>query len=474
MTPAWPTPLDRVQGQRFSRSDEISDYLSALAEHSPLAQREIWGHSVQGRPLVALRIGHPDEGSRLRVMLTGSQHGASEAAGAEALLVIARELLFGDLRPRLDDLTLFILPNANPDGREADSSKNANGVNLNRDYVLLSQPESQGIDRALARIQPHVVLDAHESAALKRKTLGAEGYMTPFQAQIDFANNPGIPLAVQDYCEQQILAPLLARIAADGLPSQRYIREIASTRQPLTHGAVTAHIFRNKAGLQGALSFLLETRMDPRDGHYPSFRNIVVRRDQQLLCIRSFLHCIAEERQTILNRYDAQCRQAITSCHLHAEFIEHPTEPVSRLSLWHRATESPVEIEFANHRHLRMHTRLPCPLAYYITAAIPLFRHHLHQHSLQVDILENNPTLRLMAPTILRMQDDDPGEMELDWQETAVTLPAGTLRVPVNQPRAWLIPQLLEPQSTSSLFRLPAFRAHCRENSRPGLYRGYA
>lgn len=474
----WLTPLEAAEFQRFSRSQEITDYLYTLAASSALARVDIWGYSVTGKPLTALRIAAPPNDVsrlRIRVLLVGSQHGASEAAGGEALMVVARQLLHGDLQPLLQDMEVYLLPNANPDGRNADSSKNANEVNLNRDYVLLSQPESRALDQALARIQPHVVLDAHESAALKRKSLGLEGYMTEFQAQMDVANNPAISKPVQDFCEHAVMRPVLEAIGAGGMHAQRYIKEIGSTRQPLTHGGVTARMFRNKAGLCGALSFLLETRMEPKDGCYPSFRNIRVRRSRQLFCIRLFLAHIARQTRDIINicATHGNSRSA-PHCVLNADFVEHPHEPVTRLPLRSIATQVVTEIEFVNHRHMRLHAPMPRPDAYYITRHTALFAHLLQRHSLQFEWFSQAQAVDVVALRFRHLGDQPEDDIEIETADMTLQVAPGCLYIPADQTRGLLLPQLLEPQSTSSFFRYARFRALCRVDETFFIYRRYS
>ena len=157
-----PTPLEATGYRRIPSSAEVDAFLAALAAASPGVRCETWGHSLLDRPLRALVCAPTAPPPRLRVMLVGSQHGGSEPAGCEALLLTARAIAQGALRAALEELEILILPNANPDGREVDSSRNANGVNLNRDYVRLSQPESRALNAALMRYRPDVILDAHE------------------------------------------------------------------------------------------------------------------------------------------------------------------------------------------------------------------------------------------------------------------------------------------------------------------------
>ncbi len=298
------TPLEAAGYSRHSTSEEISTYLDTLvARAAALARTDVLGHSAQGRPIEALLLTAPTEEAgapRLTALLVGSQHGGAEPAGGEALLAIARDLTEGDLRPLLDDLDLVLIPNANPDGRDLRRRANANRVNINTDFVLLSQPESRALAQALTRYAPDAVLDTHESAVLKRTTLAREGYLTDFHAQFEIANNPALPAGLQAFAQDQVLPALLARVSAAGLPANHYIGEIVSTRQPITNGGLTLRNFRNTAGLGGALSVLVETRLDPHHDHFASYRNIAVRVQRQQLCIRSFLAEVHARRAAIL------------------------------------------------------------------------------------------------------------------------------------------------------------------------------
>jgi Zinc carboxypeptidase len=470
-----PTPLEDAQFTRFSGSAEINAYLHALAAKSDLVQAETWGHSVQGQAITALRYSHPQshiqESDRLRVVIVGSQHGASEAAGGEALLVLARQLLQPQMLPLLQVMDVILLPNANPDGRDDDSSKNANGMNLNRDYVLLSQPETHALDAALARIRPHVVLDAHESAALKRKTLGREGFLTEFEAQMDFANNPAVPQSVQAFCEHDILQPLLERIRTDGLPAQRYIKEVHSTSQALTHGAVTAKGLRNKAGICGALSFLLETKMDPKRGSYPSYRNIQVRRSKQLYCMHHFLSHVAGLATPIKSLVKSMSVPT-DNCVLNADFVEHPQKPTTCLPLRRIDTQEITEIEFVNHSHLRLQAPMLRPECYYITDHVALFEELLRRHSLAIERISRAERVRATALEFAALGEGLNDDIEIQVRPMELELQTGWLRVSLNQSRGLLLPQLLEPQAGSSYFRHEHFHAMCQTDRPFFIYRG--
>jgi hypothetical protein len=90
-------------------------------------ERTIIGYSVQGRPLEAIRLGNGPNW----YILVGAIHGGTEChtgALVESLLTRAEAEL---VEP---SVTLYFLPWINPDGCVLDSRRNANGVDLNRNW----------------------------------------------------------------------------------------------------------------------------------------------------------------------------------------------------------------------------------------------------------------------------------------------------------------------------------------------------
>lgn len=440
------TPLETHQYARLSRPEEIATFVARLAQRTPGAALWPLGHSAGGRPLTALYL--PARAATtvpLRVLLVGSQHGASEAAGGEALLALARELAALPAHDSRAALEFVIHADANPDGRALDSSRNADEVNINRDFVLLTQPESRALDVLLREFRPDVVLDAHESASHKPGSLGREGYMTAFETQFDCANNPGIPAALRRHAEHDLLPELLARVAAQGGRAQRYIREILSLSQAATHGGLTARKFRNRAGLSGALSFLLETPMDPKHGHYPSFRNIAVRVARQGLAQRVFVATVAA-RRAALTAVLAAHRLSVEPLVLGARYAE--AAPGARLALaMRRIADGEVhDVAFADHRQVRDGAAIALPAAYWVTAHEAGMARLLDIHGFDYEVLGAATSRHLRVTGVGGESAPRP-----------VALAAGNLRVPLRGPRARLLALLLEAESSSSVFRYQAF-----------------
>ena len=174
----YATPGLRPGRTTFSTNPEIQTWLRELAfattgGNGPTARLLPLGKSQRNEPLEALillrgsatdaegvlAIGKPT------VLLVGQQHG-DEPAGAEALLVLAKELAQGTLKPLLERINVIIVPRANPDGAAAGQPTTANGIDMGRDHLLLNTPEARALAKLVRDYRPIVVVDAHEYGPL--------------------------------------------------------------------------------------------------------------------------------------------------------------------------------------------------------------------------------------------------------------------------------------------------------------------
>jgi len=157
--------LAQHPGNRTSYARMI-EALRSIAARSPRVSAASIGRSVQGRDIVLVAVHDPATifGQTKRLMVICRQHG-NEEAPTEAMLALIRHLAFTQGAAEqvlLKRVTLVIIPMANPDGAEADTRRNAHGVDLNRNWQRLSEPETRAIENAFIQWRPDAVIDAHE------------------------------------------------------------------------------------------------------------------------------------------------------------------------------------------------------------------------------------------------------------------------------------------------------------------------
>jgi hypothetical protein len=66
----------------------------------------------------------------------------------------------------LSEFTFCMLPMLNPDGAEAYTRENANGIDLNRDAQNQSQPESKALRQVFEDFQPHYCYNLHDQRTI--------------------------------------------------------------------------------------------------------------------------------------------------------------------------------------------------------------------------------------------------------------------------------------------------------------------
>lgn len=171
---------------------EIAPRLREIELASNRVRVEVIGQSAGGRNLFLVTISAPEAMGRLgdyqairQTMLkdpeqaqamidrlgdvkvpffiNASIHGA-EYPGVDAAMRLIETLAFDDseeTRMILDNLIVLINVVQNPDGRVLGQRGNANGFDVNRDFITQSQPESRITARIFAKWNPMVVIDLH-------------------------------------------------------------------------------------------------------------------------------------------------------------------------------------------------------------------------------------------------------------------------------------------------------------------------
>ena len=182
-------------GSQEATVQQSDDYLEAIDETSERVTSDTAGFSVEGRPLKYAIVGTPEhvtqEGlaeiqdaiAALRDPETSAQDAAELAETTPAILYVQANVhggeesgteaslkLLYELADRDDCVTDTILGNAivvflpvqNPDGREADTRRNAYDIDMNRDWFARTQPETDAKLELLRQFPPVLDLDVHE------------------------------------------------------------------------------------------------------------------------------------------------------------------------------------------------------------------------------------------------------------------------------------------------------------------------
>jgi hypothetical protein len=168
-----------------TRYEEVLAFLDVLEASSSRIQVTTFGYTTEGRALPLVVYGNVLNPTAdavraalapLRILILANIHGG-EVDGKEAVLMLLRALAGGMHESWADSLVLLVVPIYNADGNERISlynrpgqngpiggmgqRANAQGYDLNRDFMKADAPETRSLLRVLARYDPHVLIDLH-------------------------------------------------------------------------------------------------------------------------------------------------------------------------------------------------------------------------------------------------------------------------------------------------------------------------
>lgn len=252
-------PIQRKNYSDYTSYDELTQYVNQLAAKSPLLKVEIIGKSVQGRNLYALKFSSSEFGkdkSKIRVLLFAQQHG-NEQSGKEGSLLLAQQLLKPENRYLFDRIDLAIVPQMNPDGSEAKKRRNGNDMDLNRNHLILTEPEVVALHKLFDRYQFEVTMDVHEYYPFEGEWKKA-GYMINSDELTGPCNNPGVSEDIKTL-SYQIFLPFIKKYFND----RHFTNSIYSPGGPpgvtyTRHSTFDINDGRQSFGIQNSFSFIQE------------------------------------------------------------------------------------------------------------------------------------------------------------------------------------------------------------------------
>lgn len=158
--------MDYFELHKQYKANSLFGRYITLKDIEPLLEKlptEVIGTSVQGKPIYKYTVGS----GKIRIFMWSQMHG-NESTTTKALFDFLNVLNSDDElgAKLLNHFTFCILPMVNPDGAELYTRENANKVDLNRDSVNLSQPESQLLRKTFEDFKPDFCYNLHDQRTI--------------------------------------------------------------------------------------------------------------------------------------------------------------------------------------------------------------------------------------------------------------------------------------------------------------------
>lgn len=214
-------PADPSRLRRSASHAEVAAFLHSLPSASGdlrITVSEL-SRSAQGRSIALVHLRRQGAPAAVRALVHAQQHG-DEVSGKDALLFLLRDFVATPASfPQ--DLDLWLIPMLNPDGAENGRRGNGAGVDLNRDHLLLSQPETRALHALVRRVRPHLLVDCHEFARDSRDYL-ERGWGEWPHIMMDTANHPFLADGLYEAGLRWVHEAAVT-MAKNGIAYQRYL-----------------------------------------------------------------------------------------------------------------------------------------------------------------------------------------------------------------------------------------------------------
>jgi len=463
----WITPAEAADFKTTPRYAEVKTWLERLAAASPLLTIHSFGRTGEGRDLLYVRASKG--GATKPVVLVQAGIHSGEIDGKDAGLMLLRDIALRGKDHLLDRVDLVFVPIYNIDGHEQLSAwnyphlrgpaekgrdSNARNINLNRDYSKADAPETRAMIGLLRELDPLLYVDCHVS----------EGFDMQYDVTFTYAG-------WGTYARH--------RATADWLQG-RFGPTVA---QALTKAGHTPTIYPSPIDTREPTKGIRYSPEGPRYstgyGDFISVPTVLVEN-----------HMLKPYRQRVLGTYvllEAALKIAATDADriAAAKATDRASRPSDLLTRWAPTPQpigwverfkgvafdtylSPASGRLEQRWLGRPITfRMPIigqqptesvrlPKAWWVPAAQAEVLDRLRLHGIAFETIETPQTLQLDQVRLVEPKLLQPNEGRVPMTATFVhavgeqLLPAGSVRVPADQPNGLLAAALLEPESQDS------------------------
>ncbi len=477
-SPAWLTAPERSGYVETTRYDEVVELMERAAEASPHIHLTTFGYSMEGRALPLAVVGRIADGTpaavreagRTVVYLQGNIHGG-EVEGKEVLLMFLREVAEGQHLALLDSLVLLVAPILNADGNErvtltnrgvqhgplggAGTRPNAQGLNINRDHMKLDSPEARSFALLLREYDPHMAMDLHTTNGTRH------AYHLTYSPPL----HPNVDPAVVGLARDGVFPQMTSNVRDRSGWEYYYYGNVQGEGED--RGWYTfdyrALFNNNYLGLRNRVGLLSEAYS------YATFEDRITATRYFVEEALAFAHANASEIRRVIEAVDATSIVGETLA-LRAEAERSPERvtilmggvveernpysgaPILRRTdertpdqMWEFGTFQPTVTERA-------------PSAYLIPGDLAAVLENLDAHGVQATVVETEEDVAVERFRITGLEVSErmfegrhEHTIEGNWEPATLAVPAGTVRVVVDQPLGRLIFALLEPRSGDGL-----------------------
>lgn len=422
-----------------------------------------FGSTVEDRNMVAAVVSRPtavitDRDERLRILVIGNIH-SGECAGKEAILLLLRSLVEDEQHRWLKNAVIVFVPNYNADANDKMSldnrpgqigpakgmglRENAQGLDLNRDFIKAESPEATALLRLMNDFDPHLFIDCHTTNGSKHR----------YELTYDIPHNPATAAPIRDYLRQKMMPRVTNAMQSEGL-STFYYGNFDRDHTTWTTYGFEPRYSTEYVGLRGRLAVLSEAY-----SYIPYRDRILATKAFVTACLDDVIASSATVAELIRNA-DGQLTASSASdaqpisLPLDAEVA--PFEQTFVVKGYKDDQPHDYTCRFLGDFQPTLTTTLPA--AYLVPAAHEKVVALLQKHGIQISQLSEDRSLEVEIDRLTELKRSERPFQGHRMQRAGSVrrtelhqIPAGTWIVRTNQPLGRLASYILEPQSNDGL-----------------------
>ncbi|MCE1202026.1 MAG: succinylglutamate desuccinylase/aspartoacylase family protein [Bacteroidia bacterium] len=288
------TPAEKTKYAALTSGNDIQQFLIGInGRHNAITVENLSVSDSMNVPVV--RFSNPERSNtdRLRIMLIAQQHG-NEPSGMEGLLLLIRDLAEGKHDHWLQHADLTIIPQCNPYGGNKNKRRNAEGIDLNRDHLVLEAAETKLIQQVFDTFDPHFTVDFHEYYPFG-KSWEEFGYRRNFDIQLGGPTNLNTSDEIRYAFKNRLLPYVEKQLNNRGFSFFEYTLGSLPEGERLRHSTTDIDDGRQSFAITGTFSLIVEG-MNGRD----SLDRLERRANSQLATAEALVSWAIQNRRDVM------------------------------------------------------------------------------------------------------------------------------------------------------------------------------
>jgi hypothetical protein len=253
------TPLELNNYLKPTSYDQLTEYIYQLDNPSDVLTVEIIGKSVEERNLYLMKFSNSEFGkdnNKLKVIIFAQQHG-NEQSGKEGALLLAGELIKPENSYLFDKIDFALIPQMNPDGSEKNKRRNGNDIDLNRNHLILTEPETIALHKLFNEYLFEVSMDVHEYAPYGEAWKNY-GYRFNSDVEVGVTTNINIAKEIREFSKSKYLAFIEKHFKENNFSYFEYSPGGPPEIDYIRHSTYDINDGRQSLGIQNTFSFIQE------------------------------------------------------------------------------------------------------------------------------------------------------------------------------------------------------------------------